>query len=29
MARKGAMVAYVLKNKPATEFDIRTFHTRR
>ena len=24
-----AMVAYVLKNKPATEFDIRTFHTRR
>jgi protoporphyrinogen/coproporphyrinogen III oxidase len=23
-----AMVAYVLKNKPATEFDIRTFHTR-
>ncbi|MBV1699060.1 MAG: FAD-dependent oxidoreductase [Hyphomicrobiales bacterium] len=24
-----AMVAFVLKNKPATEFDIRTFHTRR
>ena len=24
-----AMVAYVLKNKPAMEFDIRTFHTRR
>jgi oxygen-dependent protoporphyrinogen oxidase len=24
-----AMVAYVLKNKPATDFDIRTFHTRR
>ena len=24
-----AMVAYVLKSKPATEFDIRTFHTRR
>jgi len=23
-----AMVAYVLKSKPATEFDIRTFHTR-
>lgn len=23
-----AMVAYVLKNKPAMEFDIRTFHTR-
>jgi oxygen-dependent protoporphyrinogen oxidase len=24
-----AMVAYVLKSKPAREFDIRTFHTRR
>ncbi len=24
-----AMVAYVLKNRPAKEFDIRTFHTRR
>lgn len=24
-----AMVAYVLKTRPATEFDIRTFHTRR
>jgi len=24
-----AMVAYVLKSKPAKEFDIRTFHTRR
>ena len=24
-----AMVAYELKSKPATEFDIRTFHTRR
>jgi len=24
-----AMVAYVLKSKPAMEFDIRTFHTRR